>query len=252
MSPRNSANYEPSKNPDVLFAPRAVLDDVRKRANRENKRKNLDLLWDVLLAIKNEGGRDYSLAEIGRRLELIGGPKTQSLRNSGGADFREVINSFVVAVHGSTRYIAKAKSNVEQALEWISDPTVRAILSLEIATAKKLHTENANLRNAISRLSAPISTDLTPNPDTEDTGIRDLNEDRSLPNLVSAEEATFQYEDGFLSRDLIQVLKTAVDPLRIQKLGFTVQDDGSITNLRGDLLFPAGFVTACVSVTERF
>nr|WP_276329912.1 gamma-mobile-trio protein GmtX [Simplicispira suum] len=72
--------------------------------DKATKLANLDKVWEALNEIRDEGGRDYSLAEVGRRLEKVGGPKTQSLRNAQGAAYRNIIATYANAVSGATRY----------------------------------------------------------------------------------------------------------------------------------------------------
>ena len=118
--------------PDVLRDARQLYQAHRQAATKPSKVHNLDKLWEVLNVIRDEGGRDYSLAEVGRRLALLGGPKTQSLRNIQGEQYREIIKAYASAVSGATRYVAKTKSNVEQALELINDPSVRATIRVAL------------------------------------------------------------------------------------------------------------------------
>lgn len=247
---------ELAKPPDALTAPRAIFMDAKRRAVRNNKADNLDLLWSVLIEIREAGGRDYSLAEVGRRLEEKGGLKTQSLRNAGGADFREVITAFAQSVMGSPRYIAKTKSNVDQALDFISDPSVRTVLKEEIARAKKLREENAMLRNALSRLSIPTSEERlsTLAPEDQSTQkppsltLTDNHLALGIARDIEKRVVATAQSTSVISEALLKALTKGTDPERIRKCGFTPMEDGSITNVRGDHLFPVGFLTACEAV----
>lgn len=252
MAPKISKIIEPNPQADVLTAPRVLLEDAKGRASRENKRRNLDLLWDALVEIRNEGGRgDYSLAEVGRRLEQLGGPKIQSLRNTGGSDFRNVIESFRDATHGSGKYFAKTKSSLDRALEAISDPTDKALLCLEIANAKKLRVENANLRSAFERLNAPVGTEISVTPDAHISATQDLEVGNVLPTLA---QSNFSFPDNRLpvTEEGLVALRTGLDRRRIQLLGFKVMQDGAIENARGDMIFPPGFATACEAVLATY
>lgn len=235
---------EPKKQPDSLAAPRVIFEAAKGRAVRGNKVANLELLWVVLMEIRESGGRDYSLSEVGRRLEEKGGMKTQSLRNAGGADFREVITAFAQSVMGSPRYIAKTKSSVDQALDLIGDHSVRAVLKEEIAQAKKMRAENAMLRHAFSKLSIPREEEIPEEPQTE-VVLESSNLPVTQPGLGNEVRET---KSGKLPKRLIAALRKGSDPKRIRTLGFRVTEDGSIQNARGEAIFPPGFLTACEAV----
>ena len=145
---------------DILKNARQLYKAHRAATNKASKAENLDRVWEVLETIRDEGFRDYSLAEIGRRLERVGGPKTQSLRNSQGSDYREIISAYAHAVSGSTRYVAKTKSNLEQALELITDPSIRATIRIALDEAKRLKVVNDNLHAAFKALK--VGTTLVP------------------------------------------------------------------------------------------
>ena len=233
---------EPARQVDALAAPRAIFEDAKKRAVRGNKAANLDLLWEVLIEIREEGGRDYSLAEVGRRLEQKGGLKTQSLRNTGGADFRVIITAFAQSVMGSPRYIAKTKSSVDQALELISDHSTRVVLQEELVKAKKLREENATLRHAFSRLSIPTVE--------ERPGEARVNEPTHMPTLsqkgAEAGMVVMNERGRVVSEDLLEALQKGLNRRRLLNKGFKVLEDGSIRgSVNNEQLFPPGFVTAC-------
>lgn len=215
----------PVTAPDILKDARQLYQAHRAVASKPSKVENLDKVWEVLNAIRDDGDRDYSLAEVGRRLEAIGGPKTQSLRNAQGAHYREIITAYANAVSGATRYVAKTKSNVEQALDLITDPSIRATIRVALDDAKRLKVVNDNLHAAFKSLQvgatlaqAPVeSAPLLPAPGLEGA--------RLTPRMTNA-------------------LRKGIDPARLAQQGLHVGEDGSIENEHGDKLFPLGFVTA--------
>ncbi|BCG47168.1 hypothetical protein GEOBRER4_n1995 [Citrifermentans bremense] len=212
--------------PDVVKDARQLYRLYRDAANRPSKVDNLDRLWEVLDSIRNEGGRDYSIAEIGRRLESIGGPKTQSMRNAQGAYFREIITAYANAVNGSTRYIAASKSRVEQALDLVSDPSVRATLRMAIEEGRRLKIVNDNLHAAFKNLHVGVSLSTT----SEEAGIKQNSPGQQLPQRFRA------------------ALAKGIDETRLAQQGLVVEADGSICNEVGDRLFPPSFVTAILAV----
>jgi hypothetical protein len=213
--------------PDLVRDARQLYQSYRDTANRESKLKNLDLLWEVLEAIREEGGRDYSLAEVGRRLEAAGGPKTQSLRNVQGAHFRDVITAYADAVSGSKKYVAKGGSQVEAALELITDPSIRATLRMAIEEGKRLKVVNDNLHAAFKTLQVgAVGTAVAEVP--------------QIAAPVTSVEP--------LPAKLLRALKKGMDRTRLAERGMQVLEDGSIRDEHGDVLFPPAFATAIDSM----
>lgn len=221
--------------PDILRDARQLYQAHRKSATKATKVANLDKLWEVLESILENGGRDYSLAEIGRRLEKIGGPKTQSLRNAQGAYYREIIAAFANAVSGSTRYVAKTKSNVEHALELITDPSIRAILRVALDDAKRLKVVNDNLHAAFKTLTIGTSMSVSVTPATK----------APAQKLASPLVESSKPE---LAPRLMNALKKGVDKTRLAQQGLHVGEDGSIQNDHGDKIFPPAFVSAIETI----
>lgn len=220
-----SASAPPTTAPDVVRNARQLYRAYRDAATRPSKAQNLDRLWDVLDAVREEGGRDYSLAEVGRRLEAVGGPKTQSLRNAQGACFREVIAAYASAMHGSTRHVAVSRSNVDQALDLITDLSVRATLRMAIEEGKRLKVVNDNLHAAFKNLQVGVS----------------LN---AAPPATAATTASAAVPPPTLTPRLRAALAKGIDETRLAQQGLAVEVDGSVCNEAGDKIFPPSFVTA--------
>jgi hypothetical protein len=220
---------------DVLRDARQLYNAHRESASKPSKAQNLDKLWEVLNAIHDDGGRDFSLAEVGRRLEKLGGPKTQSLRNSQGECYRQIILAYANAVSGATRYVAKTKSHVEQALELVNDPSVRATLRIALDEAKRLKVTNDNLHSAfkVLRVGSTLPTIET----SEATG-------------SEVKEPVAGISSFSLSPRLVYALCKGVDASRLAQQGLQVAKDGSIENDHGDKLFPPAFVTAIQAVLD--
>jgi hypothetical protein len=222
----------PLTAPDILKDARQMYQAHRSVATKATKVENLDKVWEVLNAIRDDGGRDYSLAEVGRRLEKISGPKTQSLRNAQGTHYREIITAYANAVSGATRYLAKSKTNVEQALDLILDQSVRATIRVALDEAKRLKVVNDNLHAAFKSLQVGATMPAQPSPEQG-------------PRLLGPEQATTKF-----SPRLINALRKGIDISRLAQQGLRVADDGSIENEHGDKLFPPAFVFAIQSILE--
>ena len=216
----------PTTAPDMLKDARQLYQAHRSQATKATKVENLDKVWEVLNAIRADGGRDYSLAEVGRRLELLGGPKTQSLRNAQGAHYREIITAYATAMSGATRYVAKTKSNVEQALDLITDPSIRATLRVALDDAKRLKVVNDNLHAAFKSLQ--VGASLPPS-------------DLVVPQVPPPEPAQALAR---LTPRLLNALRKGVDSGRLAQQGLRICEDGSIENEQGDKLFPPAFAHA--------
>jgi hypothetical protein len=218
-----TSSVTPTIAPDIVRDARQLYRAYREAATRRSKVRNLDRLWEALDSIREEGGRDYSIAEVGRRLEAVGGPKTQSLRNVQGAYFREIITAYANAVNGSTRYVSASKSNVDQALDLITDPSVRATLRMAIEEGKRLKVVNDNLHAAFKNLQ--VGASLIPAP-------------AAAPAKELAPTAPT------LTPRLRAALTKGIDETRLKQQGLTVGENGSIQNEAGDRVFPPSFVTA--------
>lgn len=216
--------------PDILKDARQLYQAHRSAATKPTKAENLDKVWEVLNAIREAGDRDYSLAEVGRRLEKIAGPKTQSLRNSQGAHYREIIAAYANAVSGATRYVAKTKSNVEQALDLITDPSIRATLRVALDDAKRLKVVNDNLHTAFKSLQ--VGASLSQGTVAE-----------AAPQLQSPIPSS-----GALPPQLLNALRKGIDTSRLAQQGLRIQEDGSIENEHGDKLFPPAFAHAVQAI----
>lgn len=221
----------PTTAPDLVRNARQLYQSYRAAAKHDSKVRNLDLLWQALEGIRNEGGRDYCLAEVGRRLESCGGPRTQSLRNAQGVHFRDVISAYAEAAGGSTRHVAQDRSQVDAALDLITDPSIRATLRMAIEEGKRLKVVNDNLHAAFKTLQ--LGASIVP----------------ALPVAEPCVAAAVPAGES-LSPRLRSALHKGVDPTRLAERGLSVQNDGSIHSEAGEALFPPGFVTAVRAVLQ--
>lgn len=215
--------HPPTTAPDPVRDAQQLYTTHREATNRASKVRNLDLLWEALEDIRNDGERDYSLAQVGRRLESAGGPKTQSLRNAQGAQFRDIIGAYAAGVSGSTKYLSRTKSHVEAALELVTDPSIRATLRMTLEEGKRLKVVNDNLHAAFKTLQVGAVGDAAAH----------------APQLATPAKSV-----GPLPAKLLRALKKGMDRTRLAERGMHVHDDGSIRDDQGEMLFPPAFATA--------
>lgn len=218
--------------PDSLKDARVLYESLKKSTRNDEKIKNLDKLWLILNDLREAGERDFSLAEIGRRLEKVGGLRTQSLRNKQGKDFRDLIHVYASAVCGSIKYIPKNRSNVEEAISLINDPSVRAVIKIALEEAKRLKVVNDNLHAAFKNIQ--VGSNFNQN------NKNDPNEDK----LESEHKE-------ILSFQLIQALEKGIDEKRLAQQGMNIEKNGSISNEFGDTIFPPSFVFAIKKILEQ-
>lgn len=215
---------------DVFRDARQLYLTHKENATKRAKIDNLNKVWAVLESIHEDGESDYSLAEVGRRLEKMGGPKTQSLRNAQGAYFREIIAAYATAAGGASRYVGKNKSSVDQALSLINDPSIKATLRMALDEAKRVKVINDNLHAAFktlqvgASLSSPAKIEIAPTPTAFENSPTDIQ--TTIPAR------------------LINALRKGVDEARLAQQGLKICPDGSIENEHGDKLFPPAFVLA--------
>jgi len=194
--------------------------NLKTRAFRENKRKNLELLWQVLVGMWRDECRDYGLAEVGRRLARCGGPKTQSLRNEGGHDFRRLIEAFAVCAKANEPAgMAKGRSQLDLAVESLPDPAVRAMFRQIVAENKLYKSENDELRSAFKSISVRRPVDVA--------------KPSSTTQVVTVPELTA------MERDL---LKRNLSPERFEENGWRNSNDGGVVDDMGVTILSPGFM----------
>lgn len=203
----------------------AFLHERKASAQQQSKKRNLDTLWAVLEEMRKEGQADYSLVAVGKRLEKAGGLKTQSLRNASGADFRRLIDLYREAFAPEPASDGGA-TQLERALALISDAGMRTAIKAALAESKRLKVENDRLHGAMSGLLIPA----TP------------------PTL--ALRSDIQEPEIRLPKRLRDALSKGLSEGRLRERGLSVQEDGAIADMRGDLLFPPGFATAIAEVLK--
>lgn len=213
-----------------LSSIKAMFDAEEKAAKHPTRTTNIRLLWETLESLRLEGCEDWSLANIGRRSEARCGLKTQSLRNSQGQRFRELIGEYVQATKVS-RPKAPA-SNLDEILASISDVSSRTLLREMIEEGKRRKHENDMLREAIKRLS--IGKAPEPSAENEDAS-------QSAIAVIQASPRKKSHEG---------VIRRALDEKRLAERGMKIEKDGSIVDGNGFELFPPGFIEAIKSALK--
>lgn len=147
-------------NPAALAAAKDLLAQHKKSTKSLQRQKNLDLLWTVLENLRTAGAMKFNLADIGSRLEKMGGPKTQSLRNDTGIAFREVINLYELAL--KTPDSVAEPDGVERALATMTNATAKHVLREMVTQAKAVARERDQLKIALTAMSVLPPSALSP------------------------------------------------------------------------------------------
>ncbi len=131
--------------------PGATADDVYQemlcRTESKRKKNNLTNVWTALEHLRQLKVEEFTVASVGRAINGLGlvGPKTQSIRNEEGQDFRDLIRAYD-AEHGKRRD-AKVLPADEELV--VSIPDLRTA-----AHVRMVLNENASLKRRIDLLHA--------------------------------------------------------------------------------------------------
>ncbi len=200
-----------------------LLQTLKAQAARENKRKNLELLWKVLEGMWREGCRSYGVAEVGRKLAEAGGLKTQSLRNEGGQDFRRIIEAFGACAggHGRGQKI-QGRSQLDLAVESLPDPAVRAIFRQVVAENKLYKTQNDQLRSSFKELS--------------------IKRPAETPSFAKAPSLEVPLPPAQLTIQEKELLRRNLSPERFEENGWKIMEGGGVVDDAGVVVLSPGFI----------
>jgi hypothetical protein len=228
---------------DVMADARAVYERLRSEAKRPQRRKSLELLWNVLESMRAEGELDYSIPSVGEHLETSGSLGTQSIRNAPGKPFRDLIAAYAAAAGGSRqRKGQREQSPLDFALESVADPAARALLRQCVAEHKRCQHEKDQLRSAFKRLSVGNEPAASPASSVPQAPSAAFAAATVLPPSPAPGVALHRFE--------IEAVRAAVDDDRLAENGWTVQPNGSIVSETGQVLLPPGFATSLAKMID--
>lgn len=205
------------------MTPEDLLETLKAKSN-SRKQRSLEVIFEVCQELAKAGSRDFSIATIGRLSGDRSGPSTQTIRNKGGVDFRELITTWAKHADGATKKPPKLQeSGIYSILEKIEDPAVRSIVGTILAKNTKLQGEVNLLKRQAEIVIDRRTVPLMPAPN-------DADHQAILPNhLTSSEQAA---------------LKHAVSDELMEQEGWSIEPSGRIVNSLGRTIFKAGFSTA--------
>jgi hypothetical protein len=186
------------------------------------KAKTIDIIVKVLQEHKKSRSRDYSIATLGALIYSNGGPSTQSIRNKGGKDYRDVIDLFklkFVTVKGLSDPIPyDGIDNHDTFLRRIDDPSIRAVVGMALREAKEVKKELKLLKRTPYNISvSSIGKGYNINP-------------AGSPLLTEGE---------------LEALNQAISPKLIRESGWVIDENtGRVKDEIGNTIYKAGYITA--------
>ena len=200
-----------------IAAAKELLEKHKSEALQQRRKKSFDLLWQALEEMRKAGVAEFKLADIGRKLESLGGPKTQTLRNLAGAAYREVI-----ALYSAARAKPDAAAGddvVGRALATVTNASARKIIADRLRDRKALEAERDRLRVAIASVS--------------------LN-----PTEIGVEPTAAARPAYTAPSWALNAFQTNLDANRLAERGISIAEDGSLQNRQGVAVFSSDFVDA--------
>lgn len=197
--------------------PDLVLEKLKTGAGARTVR-NLEKIHGVCRAIHQAGGRDYSLATVGRRSKECGGPTAGTLYTVTGKPFRELIAAWA-------KYAGAAPSPASPPPEdaWlrrIPDPADRALIGMLIA-------ERNRLRYEVNLLKAHASVMVDRRPVSAEKSGPVWSVVRGADCLVTTER---------------EALAKALSAEWLDDHGLKISSHGALLTEHGCELLPVGFV----------
>jgi hypothetical protein len=135
----------------------ALKDEICARSN-SRKQVTVEGLWQVLEEMRRMGISAFTIAQVGRHAEAAGILHTQTLRNTGGEDYRSLINAFAQEIGAAiTSVPATTATPLETAIDNIADLDIRTRLRMVLVENVRQREEIGRLRQAFKHMQ-PAST----------------------------------------------------------------------------------------------
>ncbi|MDB1112846.1 MULTISPECIES: gamma-mobile-trio protein GmtX [Pseudomonas] len=188
------------------------------------KEASLRLIYRLCEEQHARGSRDFSIATIGRLSHEAGGPSAPAIRNKTGDDYKALMKVFASSVGSKPKKSADRKPGVcDELLEGVSDPVLRArigILVAELASARGQLIALRHLANTTSVLRL-------------DEQVKDTADGHNEPDNI-----------GLLSTQEKMALERAISPDTLAHWGWSSEANGRVKTDTGQVVYPAGYLTA--------
>jgi hypothetical protein len=210
-----------------------VRDKVMSRST-ERRKKTVMALWNVLQGMRSKGVHVFSIANVGRVCEQLGVLNTQSIRNSKGKDFRDIIEAFALEIGASTTHQTPTKQTpIEEVISrCIPDLDDRTRLRVKLAMGERAIQEVNRLKELLKRVQ--VRRALPPDVAMQPATPAEINEGKVLPQIKSID---------------VTPLKKFLSPEYLRDLGWRIGEDGAIYEGM-DRLTPLGFLPTLEQLLE--
>lgn len=188
------------------------------------KEASLRLIYRLCEEQHARGSRDFSIATIGRLSHEAGGPSAPAIRNKTGDDYKALMKVFSSWVGGKPKKTADHKPGIcDELLEGVSDPVLRArigILVAELASARGQLIALRHLANTTSVLRLDGSSEVPPDKHSEPDNMAHLSSQEKM------------------------ALERAISPDTLAHWGWLSEANGRVKTDAGQVVYPAGYLTA--------
>ena len=208
--------------------PKDLLEELCKNAH-PRKQQSLKLIYRLCEEQHDRGSTDFSIATIGRLSEAAGGPGAAAIRNKTGDDYKALIKTFAGAVGGKARKVSERKGSVlDDILEGISDPVLRTRIGILLAELESARGQVTALRHLASQ-QAVLYLDGPDKATCSDV--------RAPPFNLTQQERN--------------ALERAIAPATLVHWGWVAEPNGRLKTDAGQVVYPAGYLTAIQKVLGR-
>lgn len=176
--------------------------------------------------------KDFSVATIGKLVKKRGGPSEAAIRNKQGQLYKALILAWAKHVGGeSVKKATKEHSQIEQALQGIEDPGLRAI-------ALNLYSHNKKLQRQVNLQRKEL----------EESKVIDMR-----PIVRQSGQQILSGADSIgLSSYEVQALKDAVSERKLLEEGWIESSNGRITTEKGREVYPPNYLGAIKKVLSFY
>ena len=221
-----------------LIHPEALFESLSANATTRTRR-SLEAIHRVCQEQHDRGSPDFSIPTVARLSEAIGGPSEQTIRNRTGAHYRALLGAWAAFSEGSTKKPQQkpAPLTEETVLPRIEDPATRAVVGMILSKNKKLLAEIHLLKHNANIVIDRRQREWAPEP----TG---KPPDRESSAVVEVPPANLG-----LSKIQIEALVDATSPEMLERMGWTVQDNGRVMKGARPIYKP-GYVDAIRAILD--
>lgn len=209
--------------------PKTLLEQLCQNAH-PRKVASLRLIYGLCEEQHERGSRDFSIATIGRLSQTNGGPSAAAIRNKTGDGYKALMKAFAEHVGGQTKKnVDKRLSATDELLEGVTDPVLRARIGILVAELESARVQLMGLRHLANKT----------------TVLKLDNQENTLGSDTDANAGTFS-----LSDQERLALQRAIAPATLEHWGWISESSGRIRTESGQVVYPAGYMTAIRKVLD--